>query len=788
MAPVESAVGMNIAIVGTFPPCHCGIATFTSDLAQSLRSAGGVHDTPIIAVTNITGRYEYAELVRYQIRRGLKNDYIHAAEYLNYSDVSLVSIQHEHGIYGGVDGAFVLDLVAHLTKPFVVTLHTVLQEPSASQRAVVRTMSEHGAGLVVMSNRAVQLLEASYEIDGKGVSVIPHGIPDIPQGERRTHKTRLGLKDNRVILTFGLLGPGKGIEEGIRALATIVRRFPDVVYLVVGATHPEIKRREGERYRHSLESLADTLGVRGHLVFRNAFVQHDELIEYLQSADILLTPYQGENQITSGVLAYAMGAGAAPVSTPFWHAQELLADGRGCLFPFGDSAALGETITSLFENPDQLERVQKAAFAYSRDMTWPRVGAVYADLFSRRIEKGRPAKSVALSVQEPTLPELRLDHLCRLTDDTGVIQHARYTVPRRSSGYCVDDNARALVVALHAHELIPSQVTDRLITNYLSYLEHAQSEDGAFHNFMRYSRVFEPPPPSEDCVGRALWALGEASHLAPDEAQRRLATEMFNISMSRSLEFGPRGASLSILGLDVYLQAHPGHDVAAGVLKSLADSLVERFDREATDDWQWFEPSLTYDNGVLPLALFKAYARNHDGACLRIARTSLGFLEQVCFEDKHLALVGNSGWHSRGGEKSTWDEQPLDATSLVLAFRSAYLATGNHRDIQRMRQCFDWFLGNNRLGLSLYDFRTAGCRDGLEMTAANENQGAESTISFLIALLAMLDVVSEMPGSTNARHLARPGVGVLEPKVKASAGGPQTRIGSGAHRPASAKV
>lgn len=780
MASKESAGGMNIAIVGTFPPTRCGIATFTSDLARSLRSAGGIDDTPIIALTNITGRYEYPELVRYQIRQGQKNDYSHAAEYLNYSDVSLVSIQHEYGIFGGVDGAYVLDLVAHLTKPFVVTLHTVLQEPSTSQRAVVRTMAQQGAGLVVMSKKAVELLDEFYGIDGDRVSVIPHGIPDIPQGERQTQKARLGLEGKRVILSFGLLGPGKGIEEGIRALATIVERFPDVAYLIVGATHPEIKRREGERYRHSLESLGDSLGVRGNLVFRNAFLQDHELIEYLQSADILLTPYPGEKQITSGVLAYAMGAGAAPVSTPFWHAQELLADGRGCLVPFGDSAALGATIASLFESPEKLERVQKAAFAYSRTMTWPRVGAAYAELFSGCVESDRPARSAALSVQEPPLPELRLDHLRRLTDDTGVIQHARYTVPRRSSGYCVDDNSRALVVALHAHQLIPSKTSERLITTYLSYLEHAQSEDGAFHNFMRYSREDEPSSPSQDCVGRALWALGEASQLAPDEGQRSLAAKMLNTSMNQSLKFGPRGAALSILGLDAYLLAHPGDEAAAAVLKGLADSLAERFNSEATDDWQWFEPRLTYDNGLLPLALFKAYARTHAGDYLRIARASLGFLEHVCFEDDHLALVGNSGWHSRSGERSTSDEQPLDAASLVLAFQSAYLVTGNHRDIQRMRRCFEWFLGNNRLGLSLYDYQTAGCRDGLEMTSANENQGAESTISFLIALLAMLDVVSQMPGSNNARQVAQVGLGMLEPKATAAAGVPLTRIGSGA--------
>ena len=751
----------QIAVVGTYPPRRCGIATFTADLAQALRSAGAV-DTPILAMTDVPGKYEYPEIVRYQIRQGLKNDYIHAAEYLNYSDVSMVSIQHEYGIYGGADGAFVLDLIAHLAKPFTVTLHTVLEEPSTSQRDIVRTMVQQGGGLVVMSNKAVELLTANYGINRDAVTVIPHGIPDIPQGQRDARKDRLGLAGKRVILTFGLLSEGKGIEDGIRALPTIARQFPDAVYLVVGATHPEVKRREGERYRHWLESLADSLGVRKNLVFRNAFVELDELIERLQAADILLTPYVNEKQITSGVLAYAMGAGAAPVSTPYWHAQELLDDGRGRLFPFGDSEALAATIISLFANPGELERVRSAAYEYSRNMTWPRVGADYMDLLTRRAQTRGPAE--LMTVREPTLPELRLNHLVRLTDDTGIIQHARYSIPRRSSGYCVDDNARALVVALHAHELNPTRLTEGLITTYLSYIEHAQSEDGAFQNFMNYDRTVAPTPPSQDCVGRALWCLGEASHLAPNEGQRRLATELFNTSMSQPLEFGPRGAALSILGLDAYIQAHPEHGVASAMLKSLADTLVERFEREASDDWPWFEPEMTYDNGMLPLSLFKAYTRIHDHRFLRVARASLGFLEQVCFPDDHLVLIGNTGWHNRDGQRAICDEQPLDAASLTLAFRSAYLATGNHRDLQRMRLSFEWFLGKNRLGLPLYDYTTGGCRDGLELTGVNENQGAESTLSFLTALLAMLDVVSEMPGRQIARQVMRKGRGVIAPQ------------------------
>lgn len=546
-----------------------------------------------------------------------------------------------------------------------------------------------------------------------------------------------------MLLTFGLLGPNKGIETVIRALPAVIAKFPDVVYFVVGTTHPMIVRRHGEAYRTSLEREAEQLGVREHVVFHDRFVSDEELRSYLQAADIYLSPYQNEMQVTSGALSYAMGAGAAVVSTPYWHAQELLADGRGRIFPFGDHGALNAVLLSLLSSPSEIERVRSSAFEYTRSMVWPRIGEAYLELGAQVIAEAPVRSALIEPGRASSLPELRLDHLIRMTDDTGVIQHAEYNVPSRGTGYCVDDNARALIVALQADRTNSDLQTKRLISTYLSYIHYSQSDAGDFRNLMSYDRKLESNAGSEDCLGRAIWALGTTVELATDDGYRLLARDMLDSAVPRAMELGPRGTALTILGLASLIAAEPSNEVARKGLSVMAESLVNRYQHEATDDWRWFEPTLTYDNAIIPHALFKAYSVTSERTCLDVARESLEFLEKVCFEGGYLSLVGNAGWHRRGGEKPFADEQAIDATAFVFAFRSAYLATGNHRYLTRMRESFAWFLGANRLRMTLYDSVTAGCRDGLGATQANQNQGAESTICFLLSLQEMLNLAGE---------------------------------------------
>jgi glycosyltransferase involved in cell wall biosynthesis len=715
----------------------------------------------VLAVTEPSGQYQYPEEVKFEIRQNVKADYLRAAEFLNYSPIRLVSIQHEYGIFGGDDGGYVLDFVHALRVPAVATLHTVLKQPSENQAAIVRKLAARCAQVIVMSQVARDLLASSYGVQGAKVRIIPHGIPVMDRrGDQQTLKAKFGVAGRRILLTFGLLSPNKGIETVIRALPDAVAAFPDLVYFVVGATHPAVLRREGEAYRTMLEREAEELGVREHLVFRGQYVPDGELRQYLQAADIFVCPYLNEAQVTSGALSYAMGAGAAVVSTPYWHAQELLSDGRGRLFPFQDHAALGRTLLELLGSPDELERARSAAYDFAHSMAWPRIGDTYFEVIHNTLQEFAQPRQTGM-VHKPaaasTPPELCLEHLIRLTDDTGVIQHATYSVPSRRSGYCVDDNARALIVAAQADRVHGSRETRALVTTYLSYLYSSQDEDGVFRNFMSYERVLESAAPSDDCIGRAIWALGVTVHLAEDDGCRRLAREMLSRALPHARDLGPRGTAQTVLGLVSSLQSDPGQVEAQEMLDDLVAKLMGAYHDNANGDWRWFEPTLTYDNAILPLALFAAYGVTGERASLRGARESLEFLEEICFEGDHLQLVGNTGWHCSGGEKAQTDEQAIDAAAFVLAFRCAYEVTRDRHYLLRMREAFGWFLGSNRLGLPLYDFSTGGCCDGIGVSVVNQNQGAESTICFLMSLLKTLEVATETTEYGGAYELSSVG-------------------------------
>lgn len=675
--PKRPPVGpLRIAFLGTYPPRRCGIGTFTRDLAEAVAATRIGSSIRILATTDGAEPYDYPESVRFEIRQGEKQDYVRAADHLNYSDTQLVCVQHEFGIYGGDDGAHILAFLGRLKKPVVATLHTVLRTPSDSQRSIVRAMAQRCDRMVVMSDPAAKLLESSHGIRPDLIHVVPHGIPDLQRIDRGGLKARFGVAGRRMLLTFGLLSRNKGIETVLRALPRLVGRFPDLVYFVVGATHPNVRRERGEEYRLSLEREVKDLGLTDHVVFRDEFVSSEELADVLRATDVYVTPYLNEAQSTSGTLSYAMGAGAAVVSTPYWHAQAFLAGGRGRMFDFGDSEGLATAVEALFSDARELERSRDAAWQFTRPMTWPRVAQAYVDLAERILADAPASPSGDSRSERFPLPDLRLDHLLRMTDDTGIIQHATYSVPARRTGYCVDDNARALLVALQAHRVTQCAQTASLVTHYLSYLELSQRADGRFSNFMDYTRTLEAHSGSGDCSGRALWALGVCTRLAPDRGARALALEMFERAMPLAGGFGLRGQAFALLGLDAFLAEAAEHAAARQMVGLLCGDLVDRYRAEADDSWNWFEPDVTYDNAIIPLALFKAYGVTRDRECLEVARASLSFLEGICFNEAYLNLVGNEAWHRRGGRKSTADEQPLDAAAFVLAFQGAYIATG----------------------------------------------------------------------------------------------------------------
>ena len=603
----EIASPGRIAFVGGFVPRRCGIATFTHDLCEAVAEAVPAAQCFAGAVNDRAEGYKYPPRVRFEILESDLDSYRRAADFLNFNNTEVLCVQHEFGIYGGPAGSHVLALLKEVRMPVVTTLHTVLQQPDAAQRKVMEELVRRSDRLVVMARKGAEILQEIYGVSAAKVDVIPHGIPDIPFADPDLHKARFGVEGCKVLLTFGLLGPGKGIEHAIRALPEMVRRHPDVVYLVLGATHPHLVAREGESYRLSLERLAENLGVREHVVFYNRFVSAEELAEFIGAADIYLTPYLNEEQITSGTLAYVFGAGNAVVSTPYWHAQELLAEGRGILVPFRDPQAIAEGVCAFLDDPERLARTRREAYQFGRETIWPAVARRYLESFRQACadHKLAPRTTVGgwkLGRRSYDLPPLRLDHIMRMSDGTGIFQHAIFNVPNFHEGYCTDDNARAFILCNLLEE--PSHLA-HLATSYLAFLAAAMNyETRRFRNFMSHGRRWLEEEGSQDSHGRALWALGVGAGRSPNEGHRRLCVQLFDRGLSVVESFtAPRAWAFSLLGIHELLRSNPDDAKVHATGELLTDQLVKLWKDCATEDWPWFETCVTYDNARLSQAL-----------------------------------------------------------------------------------------------------------------------------------------------------------------------------------------
>ncbi|MCX7011990.1 MAG: glycosyltransferase family 4 protein [Candidatus Sumerlaeota bacterium] len=733
-----------LATVGTYIPRRCGIGTFTSDLCESLAAKiepQGVVEA--IVMDDMPEGYDYPERVKFQVRAHLQSDYFRAAEFANVRQYSAVLLQHEYGIYGGPDGVYVLGLVKALRMPVLTTLHSVLLEPSAGQRRILLELAYYSDLLVVMSEKARAILKDAYHVPDSRIAVIPHGIPDIPFGPPDAVKAQFGVDGRKVILTFGLLGPGKGIEVMLDAMPEIIREHPDAVYLIVGATHPHIQRVAGDQYRHNLQIRIDRLGIADHVIFHNHFVSLELLCRYLRAADVYATPYPSMSQIVSGTLAYAMGAGCAAVSTPYWYAEEMLSDGRGQLAPFGDSRAFAREICALLADDKARERMRWAAYEHCRPMVWPEVARSYLDRIGetqeRRATEPRPFSHRPPRTLEE-LPEPNLRHLRTMTDGTGLLQHAIFTTPNRQHGYCTDDNARALVFASRYAHMTEDESILPLLHTYLAFVNDAYNpENGRFRNFMSYDRRWLEETGSEDSHGRALWALGEAARLAPDLSVRDMACQLFNASIGivESLD-SPRAWAGSIIGLQAYLEVYGGDAVARRRRGTLAQRLHDMFLKNADEEWFWCEDAATYDNGRLPQALLLAGQWIPDSRMFETGLRALAWLLKAqTAPDGHISPIGHQGWGRRDSARSKFDQQPLELAALIEACAEAYRATGDPRWRGEAQRCLRWFLGQNDVNTPLYDYKTGGCHDGLGPNGVNANQGAESTLAWLISLLTM---------------------------------------------------
>jgi glycosyltransferase involved in cell wall biosynthesis len=738
----------RIAFIGNYLPRQCGIATFTTDLCTAIAIEYGSERLFAIAVNDPESSYQYPERVRLELAQEDQASYERAAEFLNFNGNDLVCLQHEYGIYGGVAGSHILVLLRKLKMPIVTTLHTVLREPDCNQRAVMEEIAQLSDRLIVMSERAACMLRDVYEVSEEKVDLIPHGVPDLPFMDPNYFKDLFGVQGKSVLLTFGLLSPNKGIETVIRALPSILEKHPELVYIVSGATHPQIRRQEGERYREELQALAAGCGVSSHVIFNNRFVSAEELVEQIGAADIYITPYRQESQVVSGTLAIALGAGKAIISTPYWHAAELLADARGVIVPFDDPSSMAEATIRLLDNDTERHAMRKRAYLHSRDTTWPKTARAYMASFQRaRIERmSRPRATVQgifRASAEDSLPELNTRHLLNMTDDTGMLQHAIFSLPNYLEGYTTDDNARALIVAilLNGSTLSSGHAQPNLSPRYLAFLWLAfHKETGRFRNFLSYNREWQEEVGSEDSHGRALWAVGTVIGHAEDSGLRGAAGRLFEAAIPAALTFtSPRAWAFSVLGMQTYLAWFPGDRTIQGARNLLANRLLDIYERSHTETWQWFERSLSYSNARLSQALILAGWRSDNKRMVEVGRQSLKWLvaEQHRGDNQVFVPIGSEGFFAQGGEKARFDQQPVEACATISACLQAYRLTNEKYWSDQAWSAFRWFLGQNDLRVPLYDGTTGGCRDGIHLDRVNENQGAESTLSFLMALLEM---------------------------------------------------
>ena len=733
----------KIAFVGDHLPRKCGIATFTSDLLAAVAAAHPQSQCFSVSVNDIQGGYEYPQVVRFEIEEQDLSSYLRAADFLNISDVDIVCLQHEFGIFGGTAGGHILALLRELRMPVVTTLHTILREPKADQRRVIHELVALSTRLVVMADRGRQMLQEIYQAPPAKIDLIPHGIPEVGFVDPTDFKDQFGVEGKVVLLTFGLLSPNKGIEYVLNALPHILAEFPDVVYIVLGATHPNELREHGEAYRLSLEILAKKNKLEKNVIFYNRFVELETLKEFIGAADFYITPYLNEAQITSGTLAYAFGAGKVVISTPYWHAAELLAEDQGVLVPFGDATAIAREVIGLLRDDTRRHAIRKNAYKLGREMVWSNVARLYMRSFELSQIEGaaRSRKSLATKTldQKPReLPELKLSHLSRMTDSTGIFQHAILTVPNFSEGYCTDDNARAFILAVLLSELgeEPERVRT-LATTYAAFLHHAfDLRVKRFHNHMSFDRRWLDEQGSEDCQGRALWALGVGVGRSPYRSFQIMAGQLFALALPALTEFtSPRAWAFGLIGIHEYLRRLSGDSLVNQTRETLTSRLVELFERNAQPGWRWFQEDLTYDNAKLPHALILSGRATGQQAVLERGLQALRWLTELQISEKgHFRSIGTNGFYRRGGMRANFDQQPIEAQAMVSACLEAYRATSDLWWYEQAQRAFDWFIGWNDLGLELCSPKTGGCRDGLHVDRVNRNQGAESTLAFLLSL------------------------------------------------------
>lgn len=735
----------HLALIGNFLPRKCGIATYTTDTYAALRSRFPDLKVDVYAMDDHPGRYTYPAAVTASIPQGDRAAYLATARAIEASGAQAVWLQHEYGIFGGSAGDYILALLDRITLPVIVTLHTVLEKPGADERRVMEALLRRSARVIVMAERGREILQRVYGASGKSIVTIPHGVPDRVFADPALFKPRFGWQGRKTILTFGLLAPNKGIETMIEAMPAVAAAQPDALYVVLGATHPNLVDHEGEAYRERLMALVAERGVSQNVRFIDSFVEHEELIDFLQAADIYATPYNNPAQITSGTLSYAVGVGKAVVSTPYVHATEILADGHGALVDFGDSAGFAREIISLLGNDGNRQRLSARAYARGRTMIWPRLAEAALAEIEEMIE-AQPRRLTGSAMPAPLAPDFTA--IERMSDSTGMLQHSIYSVPDRRHGYCIDDNARALMLVAGMPGL-DAATRDKWMTIYASFLQYAWNPEARrFRNFMNFDRTWCEDYGSEDSNGRTLWALGTVIRLGALRKHIDWAMAMYDETASLALELGsPRAQAFAMLGAAEVLDAHPGHTLSLAILNKFSADHVALLELARRPQWEWFEIVLAYDNARLPEALIRAGQRLGRSKLVETGVHTLAWIvEQQTSPEGRFRAVGTESFGRAYEPPLPFDQQPLEAQATVDACAAAFEATGDRRWVEEAYRAYRWFLGANDLDVALASAQDGGCFDGLTPTGLNRNQGAESILALQLASCT-ISTLSKLAGT-----------------------------------------
>ncbi|MBW2981550.1 glycosyltransferase [Candidatus Woesearchaeota archaeon] len=725
-----------ILYMSTFPPRECGIATFTKDLTDAVDNKffPTVRSRILALNRNGVNIYNYPRKVMFQLTDNDLDGYINTAKQINKTKtIKLVNIQHEFGIFGGAYGEYLLAFLEILEKPAIVTFHSVLPNPEEKLKKVVRSIADRVESIVVMTSTGIKILREDYGIINTKIHLIPHGVHVVNYEEQKKEKTRLGLKDKIILCSFGMISSGKGYEYVIESLPEVVKKFPNLIYLIVGETHPVVRKHEGENYRNLLENKIKELGLEKHVKFYNKYLELREIISFIKASDIYISSSLTPEQITSGTLVYAMSCGRPVVSTPFLHAKDIVADDKGRLVEFKNPESYSKAILELLSDEMKRREMEKNAYAYTRHMTWPNVALSYGNIFKEYL--GLP------EIYVKRIPEINTTHLNRLTDDFGIIQFANYATPDIESGYTLDDNARALFVCGKYYNKFGEYKQLKLIKTYLDYIKYVQAKDGKLYNYVDKHKRVNFKEFSEDAHGRAVYALGFTTALKavpPDIKEQAKQILLKGLSPIDNF-LNARSIAFSLVGLHYYNKNNNSAENISKI-KKLADYLVSLYEASYDKEWKWFEEKLTYSNSRLPEAMFYAYLSTKDKKYLDVAKASLDFLISKTFHNNIFVPIGHRGWYVKGGEKSYYDQQPVDTGCMVQTLILAHKTTGEKKYIRHASNAFHWFLGRNYLKQMIYDDKTGGCFDGLGEKTVNLNRGAESTLAYLTARLCLLSI------------------------------------------------